>query len=69
MTISQTKNLTTANGYNYVIVELGDILFFGGNVQKFLEVTHFENERPMSDSIDLIQFEKETGILPIVFEK
>ena len=63
---SATKNKTTATGFQYVLVELGDFLFFGGT--EFYKVTHFRNGRPMSNNIDLIELEKVKG-LPIVFEK
>ena len=65
---SSTKNTISSAGYPYVIVELGDILFFGGKVQKYLTVDNFKNERPCSGDIDLISFEREIKVSPIVFE-
>lgn len=47
------KNLTTTSGFQYVIVELGDKLWFGGNIQKLYIVEEFINERPFSEGVDL----------------
>lgn len=67
---SATKNLTSNTGKPYCLVELGDFLFFGGDVQKMFEVTGFdERSRPLSGETDLFQLQKDTEILPINFEK
>lgn len=64
------KNRISSSGTPYVVIELGDVLRFDdGNQRVDLELTHFENERPFSGTIDLIQFEQETKISPIVVEK
>lgn len=56
---SATKNKTTATGFQYVLVELGDFLFFGGS--EFLEVTHFgngDNSELRKKIFDTIKFMK-----------
>jgi hypothetical protein len=63
---SITKNRTTDSGYQYGITEMGDILFFGGNIQRYYTIDNMKNERPFSGDIDLFQLQKDTGILPIV---
>lgn len=61
------KNLNF-NGRPYCIVELGDTLFFGGNVQQFYEVTGFDDRaRPFHHELDLFQLEQDTKICPVVF--
>lgn len=59
------KNLTTTSGFQYVIVELGDKLWFGGNIQKLYIVEEFINERPFGEGVDLFRLCKESKILPI----
>lgn len=67
---STSKNLTSNTGKPYCLVELGDFLFFGGDVQQMFEVTGFDkNARPLSGETDLFQLQKDSGILPINFEK
>lgn len=67
--ISTWRNKTTNKGVPYVITEVGVVLFFGGSIQKYYEITHCHNERPYSNEIDLFNLAKETGICPIVLDK
>lgn len=67
--VSAWRNKITDSGKPYVITEVGCVLFFGGNVQQYYEITHCENERPFSGEIDLLDFAKVQRITPIVFEK
>lgn len=67
--ISTWRNKTTDTGLPYVIVEVGVVLFFGGEVQQWHEVTHCKDERPYCNNIDLFNLSKETGICPIAFDK
>ena len=66
---SPSKNLTSSSGRHYAFVELGDVLFFGGSIQKYYEVDNFRNERCFSGDVDLIQLYWDTKIVPIVLEK
>lgn len=59
------KNKTTESGVDYVLVELGDKLWFGGTIQIMYTVDEFINERPHSNGIDLFQLWKDTAVLPI----
>ena len=61
------KNKTTTTGVEYVLVELGDKLWFGGSIQKMFVVDEFINERPHSTGTDLFQLWKDSKILPINF--
>ena len=63
---SQSKN-RIANGRPYVIVEIGDKVFFGGDIQQFFLVDRMENERPFCGDVDILQLHKDSKILPIVF--
>lgn len=67
MTPSQTHNLNSSTGVQYALVEVGVVLFFD-KLQKFFEVTHFENERPFSNEVNLFELDKQYGT-PIVFTK
>lgn len=67
--ISNWRNKTTKNGLPYVITEVGVVLFFGGSIQKYYEITHCHNERPYSNETDLFNLEKVSGICPFAFEK
>lgn len=59
------KNKTTESGVDYVLVELGDKLWFGGTIQMLYTVDSFVNERPHSNGTDLFQIWKDSKILPI----
>lgn len=59
------KNKTTESGIDYVLVELGDKLWFGGTVQTLYVVDEFVNERPHSNGADLFQLWMDSKILPI----
>lgn len=61
------KNKTTQTGVEYVLVELGDKLWFGGSLQQMFTVEEFINERPHSNGVDLFQLWKDTKVLPINF--
>lgn len=67
--ISTWRNKITNTGLPYVITEVGVVLFFGGQIQKYYEITHCHNERPYSNETDLFNLEKESGICPIAFDK
>lgn len=69
MKISQTQNKVTDKGLPYCVVFVGDVLFFGGNIQKYYEVTKIEKSRCFHNDTDLFQLEQDTKIVPIVFEK
>ena len=66
---STTKNKVTPTGKPYIVVEVGDILFFGGSLQKVYEVTDVRGSRCFHNEIDLFQLWKDSNVLPIVFEK
>ena len=59
------KNKTTESGVDYTLVELGDKLWFGGQIQIAYVVDEFINERPHSNGVDLFQLWKDSNILPI----
>lgn len=65
---SATKNRISGQK-PYAVVELGDTLFFGEDIQQFYVVDSFRQERPYSGDVDLFQLTKDSKILPIVFEK
>jgi len=69
MILSANKNRTTANGRPYAVIELGDVLFFGGSIQKYLTVDKVRGERLFSGDIDVLELYKSTKVLPIIFEK
>ena len=70
MKLSQTRNMTSDTGVPYSLVEVGVILFFRGDVQKYFEVTSIDNRgRPFSGEVDLFELERKTKIQSIVFEK
>lgn len=71
MKISERNRIHEPTGKPYITVFVGDILFFGGKVQKYYEVTHMEprTARPFHNEIDLWELWKTTNELPIVFEK
>jgi hypothetical protein len=54
---STTKN-RTFYGHAVTFVEIGDKLFFGGDIQKMYEVTHMKNGRSFSGDIDLFELAK-----------
>tara|TARA_R110000868_G_scaffold12456_7_gene59549 strand:+ start:15343 stop:15561 length:219 start_codon:yes stop_codon:yes gene_type:complete len=61
---SATKN-RTFYGRPVTFVEIGDQLFFGGNIQKMYTVTHMKDGRTFSDDIDLTTLSKKEQ--PICF--
>lgn len=65
---SPTQNLTSSSGKPYALVYVGNLLWFGSNVQKMYKVTRIEKSRTYSDDIDLTELQQITKILPIVFE-
>ena len=77
MTIDSERNLTSFNNQNpdvpgkpYGLVELGSILWFGGNIQKFYKCTGFTNlAHPLSGDVDLLELQMRTKILPIIFKE
>ena len=67
--LSIWRNKITNTGLPYVITEVGVVLFFGGQIQKYYEITHCKDERPYSNETDLFNLEKVSGICPIAFDK
>lgn len=54
---STTKN-RTFYGKSVTFVEVGDTLFFGGDLQQFHKVTHITGSRPFAGDIDLFNLSK-----------
>jgi len=54
---SETKN-KMVNGFPVTFVEVGDMLFFGGDIQMTYEVTSIKNGRAYSGDIDLFELAK-----------
>lgn len=63
-----TRNVQTC-GRTVLIIFVGDVLFFGGSIQKYYEVTDVIGSRPYSNGVDLFQMWKDSGELPILMEK
>lgn len=63
------RNMLSDTGVPYALVYVGDVLFFGGNLQKYYQVTHMDKRgRPFHNNVDLFELEKSSGLQSIVFE-
>ncbi len=64
-----TRNKIAPNGKPLLLIYMGDILFFGGELQQWYTVDEIKDSRPFSEGIDLFQLWKDTNVLPVIFEK